>query len=106
MAHLSALERDALDELAKQIRERFGARVRRLVLFGSRARREGRHDSDLDVFALVDGLVRGERRAIQDLAFDIGLEHGLVISPIAVATESWRDETPLAGEIARDGEPL
>jgi predicted nucleotidyltransferase len=106
MTRLSELERGALNALATGVRARFGGRVRRIVLFGSRARGEGRSDSDLEVLVLVDGLARDERRAVQDLAFDVGFEHGLVLSPIAAAAESWVGDTPLAAEIERDGVPL
>lgn len=103
---LSPLEATTLTELARSIRERFGARVVDLRLFGSRARGEGRADSDLDVLVLIEGLTAVERRDVQDLAFDVGFDAGLVLSPVISDSRSWRRDLPLASEIARDGAAL
>ena len=102
----SLLESSALSEFAARTRERFGQRLVELRLFGSRARGEGHADSDLDLLVLVDGLTRDDRRAVQDLAFDIGLASGLVLSPLVHDSGTWRRDLPLAREIAREGAPL
>jgi uncharacterized protein len=103
---LSPLEAETLATLASRLRDQFGSRVDDLRLFGSRARGEGRADSDLDVLVLIDRLTPRERRAVQDLAFDVGLSSGLVLSPLVYDSRQWRHDSPLAAEIARDGAPL
>jgi len=105
-ARLSPLEVMALEAFVAGVRARFGARVRSLVLFGSRARGEGRDDSDLDVFVLLDTMSRQERNEVLDLAADVGLEHRLVISPLVADERQWRTDLPLAKNIATDGVPL
>jgi hypothetical protein len=61
---LTNTERQALSELREKVHERFGARLRELLLFGSRARGEGDADSDLDVAIVVDGLTGQEGREV------------------------------------------
>lgn len=103
---LSRLETDALTAFAARVRERFGARLAELRLFGSRARGEGHEESDLDLLVLVDGLTREERREVLDLAFDVGLASGLMLSPLAQDSQQWRRDLPLAVAIEREGAPL
>jgi len=103
---LSRLEADALTAFAARVRERFGPRLTDLRLFGSRARGEGHAQSDLDLLVLVDGLTREERREVLDLAFDVGLASGLILSPLAQDSRRWRRDLPLAVAIDREGAPL
>lgn len=102
MAKLSAQEQIALGELASRIRRGLGPRVIAISLFGSRARGEGREDSDLDVLVLVRELSRVDRRVVQDLAFEVGLEHGLCISPLVAEQRTWRVDSQLGRDIQRD----
>jgi len=87
-----------------RVRAAFGDRVTALTLFGSRARGEGRDDSDLDLLVLVDRLQRFDRRLVQDIVCDVGLAHRLVLSPVVVDAMTWWSTTsPLARVIAKDG---
>ena len=103
---LSPLERRALDAFAQGVRMRFGDRLDALTLFGSRARGEGRDDSDLDILVLAKDLSRKERRDILDLGADVGLEHHLVLSPLVFDAKAWRADLPLGRAIAHDGVAL
>lgn len=103
MVTLSPQEQRTLRDLGDEVRERFGDRLVALFLFGSRARGEGRGDSDIDVLVKVRELTRDERRAVQDLAFDLGLRDGLVLSPLVVDEAQWRADSTLAQAIAREG---
>lgn len=102
---LSALEDAALAAYARRARSLLGPRLVRVVLFGSRARGEGRDDSDLDLLMEVDDPTRVDRGDLVDLACDVGLEHHLVLSPLVVPTGSLRT-TPLGARIEADGVAL
>jgi predicted nucleotidyltransferase len=107
---LCADESAALDALRSRLRARFGARLRELTLFGSRARGEGHEDSDLDVAVVIDGLTSAEGREIAWCCGDLLTEHGVIVSTFAVSLERMeelrRSERLIAREIARDGVPL
>jgi predicted nucleotidyltransferase len=98
---LSAAESQLLAALKRALFEQFGDRLLGLKLFGSRARGEGRDDSDIDVLVDVRDVTRDERGAILDLAHDLGLEADLVLSPLVLRA----GVTPRP-EILRDAVPL
>jgi predicted nucleotidyltransferase len=106
MARLSSQEQIALRDFVDEVRRRFGQRLTEVTLFGSRARGEGRSDSDLDVFVRLQNLSRDDRRSVQDLAFDVGFARGLIISPVLADATTWRVDLPLGQAIAREGVPL
>ena len=84
---LSDAERQALTAFGERMRERYGTRFRGLVLFGSRARRDHRADSDLDTAVILAGRLDdlvGEALTMADEAFDVQLAHGLHIQPIPI----------------------
>ena len=100
---LSRLETAALDAFILRLRSRFGVRLEKVVLFGSRARGEGDEDSDLDVLALVAGLTRVERGLVLDDAADIERAMGLEISPLVRDPALWEPSLPLGRAIAEEG---
>lgn len=106
VSHLSALERQALTEFATGVRAAFAGRAISLVLFGSRARGTARDDSDFDVFVLLSGTTRKDKHVLYDLAFDVGLEHRLTLSPLVGSIDTWPPDLPIARAIERDGIPL
>jgi predicted nucleotidyltransferase len=106
MARLSPQEQLTLRELRERVGQQFGPRLVELRLFGSRARGEGRDDSDLDVLICLRELSREDRRIVQDLAFDLELEQGLVISPLLADAAQWPTDSFLSQAIAREGLPL
>lgn len=98
---LSAAEAQLLDAFKRGLLAAFGDRLRGLSLFGSRARGEGRSDSDLDVLVDVRDVTRQERGAVLDLAADLSVEHGLVLSPLVL-----RPGVTPRPEILREAVPL
>lgn len=104
--HLSALERQALSSFAEAVRGRFPTRLTVIKLFGSRARGTGRSDSDLDIFVCLDAVTREEKQALFDLAFDVGFEYGLTLSPLVATKQTWNINAPLARALEQDGVPL
>ena len=75
----------------------------------ARARRGGA-DSDLDVALVVTTAGRARRRVVYDLAYDLGLQHGVLLSPLVIERgrlQHLRDRERLfAAELDRDGIPL
>jgi predicted nucleotidyltransferase len=62
------------------------------ILFGSRARRSHRPDSDADVAVLLHGhpgKFVATKLAMADLAYDVLLETGIRIQPLPIWEEEW-----------------
>lgn len=63
-----------------------------LILFGSRARRDHRPDSDMDVAVLLKGSPGkfvATKLAMDDLAYDVLLDTGIRITPLPIWSEEW-----------------
>ena len=62
------------------------------ILFGSRARRDHRADSDADIAVLLHGK-RGDfldtKLALADIAYDVLLETGVLIQPLPLWEHEW-----------------
>ena len=86
----------------------------RLYLFGSRARGDHRPESDADVAVILkvgDWEEWIERRALNGLAYEAGLESGLDIQPWPFPDARWevadsQPETRLLGAARRDAIPM
>jgi predicted nucleotidyltransferase len=96
---LSDAERAAVDEFLVRARAALGNEVR---LFGSRARGEGHDESDLDIALIVGPEGRAQRRAIYDLAFDVGLAHGIEIAPLVIEETRLQELRERDRQLARD----
>jgi predicted nucleotidyltransferase len=107
---LSGAVGKALAELGRELRRRYGAELVALRLFGSFARGEAGEDSDVDVAVVLERADWEARRAVIDLAADVGLAHGLALSPTVFDRETFerwqREERPLVRDIEREGVPL
>ena len=89
LTQLRPAERAALAAYLARLRSRFGERVLRVILFGSRARGEGDAESDLDVLVVVaDGDWRF-RDAIADESVEPWLAHAALISPITMERSEY-----------------
>ena len=77
-----------LRDVKHEIRQLFGDKLRRLILYGSYARNEQDPESDIDIMILVDdnedGL-RNYRYLIADVMGDLTIKYGKLIS-LAEAT--------------------
>jgi uncharacterized protein len=83
----------------------YGARLERVVLFGSRARGDAREDSDYDVAVFLRDLTDRwpEMNRLADLSTQILDESGAFIHAMAYRAGSYRDRTSLMREIRYEG---
>lgn len=83
----------------------FGARLRSVRLFGSRARGDANVDSDADVSVVIDGLTEAERTHVVELALDAWRHAGArgpLISPLPWSEEEQEARRKAERRIARD----
>jgi predicted nucleotidyltransferase len=90
--------RAALDEI-------YGARLERVVLFGSRVRGEARSDSDYDVAVFLRSLPDRwtELDRLADLRVRFIDDTGAFFDAKPYPAAAYRDQTPLMYEIRREG---
>lgn len=91
-------------EIARELKQRL-SEVVSLVdfkVYGSRARGNADKGSDMDVFIEVESLDREIKAKIRAIAWEVGFEHLIHISPL-IFTRHEIEETPLrASDIVRN----
>ena len=64
--------------------------VRRVILFGSKARGTSEPDSDIDLLILTDCQITGKlRRTISDRLADINLRNDVFMTSVVVSEQEW-----------------
>lgn len=98
--------REAFDAFAERAKEELGNSLRKLVLYGSVARGEETEESDVDLFAVVE--TERDRERLMDIAFDVGLEYEVAMSPVVKTTEEFSDmrDTMFGREVQQTGEAV
>jgi len=64
----------------KALKEKYGDRVERIILFGSVARKEDREDSDIDVLVITNYDSFKMQKLVSDIVVDILLKTGAYVS--------------------------
>jgi predicted nucleotidyltransferase len=84
--------RALLGELKSGLEQIYGARLRGVYLYGSRARGEEREDSDVDILIVLDRIdsYGTEIERTGYLVSDRSLDYGVSVSRVFVAESEWR----------------
>ena len=97
----------ALNAFVKKVKEKYGDRVERIILFGSFARGDCSEESDIDLLVITSGDRFEMQRNLSGMAVDILLERGVYISVKAVTTKEYdfmkKINTGFYQSIAREG---
>ncbi|HET6513704.1 MAG TPA: nucleotidyltransferase domain-containing protein [Thermodesulfovibrionales bacterium] len=104
------VDKKVLEELKRNLTELLGERLKKLVLYGSRARGDYDEDSDIDIAIIVRGLTRELKNQILDMVADIEMEHLTPLSTLVLSEEDFellkKRERRIALDIEREGIPL
>lgn len=83
-----------INDFLKKVETVLGSRLRKIILYGSYARGDYNKSSDIDIMILTDlnnVEIEQYRNTISDIAFDIELETGFIISPLIKNIEKYND---------------
>jgi len=75
-----------VNQVKSHLIERYGDKIKEIILYGSHARGEATKDSDIDLLVLIDDSIDPSdvRRSLSDLLFDILLEKGELVSVVVL----------------------
>ena len=74
-----------IQAFVNQVKEILGKRLKKVILYGSYARGDYNKQSDVDIMILTDlsfEEIEEYRDRISDIAYDIELDTGIIISPV------------------------
>lgn len=83
-----------INDFLNKVEEVLGNRLRKIILYGSYARGDYNKSSDIDIMILTDlndEEIEKYRETISDIAFDMELETGFIISPLIKNIEKYND---------------
>jgi predicted nucleotidyltransferase len=90
---------------SRGIRTKLGARVKRMILFGSRARGDAHPQSDADCLVIVDRVSSRVNESIDETAGETLCRYGIMVSafPVSEATFKSRRFSPLLINVGKEG---
>ena len=90
---------------SRGIRAKLGARVKRMILFGSRARGDAHPQSDADCLVIVDRVSSRVNESIDETAGETLCRYGIMVSafPVSEATFKHRRFSPLLINVGKEG---
>ena len=91
-------------EFKRRVEASLPGRVTKVILFGSRARGEATPESDWDIAVFLSSQPTPvERDSVSDIAFDLMMETGASIQPIALSVASETNDFRFYRNLRRDG---
>ncbi len=101
--------KNIIDEFIENVNKILENRIKRIVLYGSYARGDYNKSSDIDIMILTDLTfeeIEDYRDKISDIAYDIELNTGVILSPIIKNIEKYNSRVsfvPFYKNVEREG---
>lgn len=98
--------REILEDLQSALKQLYGDRLQRVILYGSWARGEANEDSDIDVLVVLKGAIVPGREIDQmlDLVVEIEWKYDVLLSVHPVSEEDYQvRQSPLLINVRREG---
>ena len=100
---------DEIQEFVKAIQKLLGIRLKKVILYGSYARGDYNKHSDVDIMILTDlsfEEIENYRDKISDIAYDIELKTGIILSPVIKNIEKYNSKVnyiPFYKNVEKEG---
>jgi predicted nucleotidyltransferase len=90
--HMGETDRAIIDELRRRLPVEVLVHIRKMIMYGSRARGDAAEDSDLDLVTLVDEKTPELEQALDEIAYDVMWDHDFrpIISMKVFAEDKFR----------------
>ena len=96
---------DRARDYAGSLRTKLGARLKRVILFGSQARGDAKEGSDYDLVVILDKRSREAREAVLDTGVEMLNRYDQVFAALIYSEEEWRTTRrfPLGWNVEHEG---
>jgi predicted nucleotidyltransferase len=85
-------EERVINEFVKKVRDTFKERVKRIILYGSRARGDADEESDYDFVVLLEPFYEEDKRTLSDLGWQVYYEHNVLLLAIAIENSEFTED--------------
>lgn len=98
-----------IQRFVKAVQELLGKKLKKIILYGSYARGDFNKNSDVDIMILADlsfEEIENYRDQISDIAYDIELDTGIILSPIIKDIKTYNDRVkfvPFYKNVQKEG---
>ena len=105
---METIEDPVLSTFLALLRDRLGARLHEVWLFGSRARGDHTNNSDYDVLVVADGNLKDIRAVVADTDYHILTTYNELIGAIVYTPEIWNRSKhgPLGMNVLAEGRQI
>lgn len=98
-----------IQRFVKAVQELLGKKLKKIILYGSYARGDFNKSSDVDIMILADlsfEEIENYRDQISDIAYDIELDTGIILSPIIKDIKTYNNRVkfvPFYKNVQKEG---
>ena len=98
-----------IQRFVKSVQELLGKKLKKVILYGSYARGDFKKNSDVDIMILADlsfEEIENYRDQISDIAYDIELNTGIILSPIIKNIKTYNNRVkfiPFYKNVQKEG---
>ena len=90
---MKAMIEDLLRTYVNQLKKTYGAKLDRVILFGSYARGDSHENSDVDIMVLLNvpqDAISVWKRAVNRDTYEFNMEHAMDIEPVVISREHFQ----------------
>lgn len=87
----SEKEREVISDFVDKVRNAFGERVKKVILYGSRARGDADEESDFDFIVLLEPFFKNDSETLSYLAWEVSYKYNELLVTRAIQKSEFRE---------------